>query len=196
LKWSGNSGTPSIIVDHAGTQPAVGVNRIGGSLDGYGASSKRWSGTDPGFGYNDSPNGTTSQYDTPGDPRSAFFIQSGQVAIAYDVGSSFWERNNRPNIATTNIYQAVKPSAWPDGGHDSKTVGTAPGANKTTDPPSAAPAGVTTEETKAPVVISNAGSFSTVAEIGNLYDPGQWNVTTNASNQWTDITLATQSSGK
>src|SRR5207253_1404910 len=53
-----------------------------------------------------------------------------------------------------------------------------------------------TEETKAPVVISNAGLFSTVAEIGNLYDPGQWNVTTNASNQWTDITLATQSSGK
>lgn len=196
LKWSGTGGTPTIIVDHAGTQSGIGVNRIGGKLDGYGQSSKRWSGTYPGFGYADSPNATTSKYDLPGDPRSAYFIQSGQVAVAYDVGSSFWERNNRPNIATTNIYQQVKPSSWPDGGHDSKIVGTAPGANKTTDPPATAPAGVTTEDTKAPVTISNAGSFSTVAEIGNVYDPGQWNVTTNASNQWTDITLATQSSGK
>jgi hypothetical protein len=196
LKWSGSSGTPSIIVDHAGTQAGVGVNRIGGSMDGYGASSKRWSGTYPGFGYTDSPNGTTTQYDLPGDPRSAYFIQSGQVAVVYDQGSSFWERNNRPNISGNPIYKEVKPSSWPDGGHDSKIIGTAPGANKTTDPPATAPAGVITEETKAPVTISNAGSYSTVAEIGNIFDPGQWNVATNASNQWTDITLATQSSGK
>jgi hypothetical protein len=196
LKWASGSGAPSIAVDHAGTQAGVGVNRIGGTLDGYGASSKRWSGGYPGFGYTDSPNKTTSDYNLPGDPRSAYFIQSGQVAIAYDAGSSFWERNNRPNIAGNPIYKEVKPSAWSDGGHDSKIVGTAPGANKTTDPPAAAPAGVTTEETKAPVTISNAGLFSTVAELCNVYDPGQWNVTTNASNQWTDVTNVSQSSGK
>ena len=196
LKWSETSGTPTTIVDHAGTQGGIGINRIGGKLNGYGQSSKRWSGTYPGFGYTDSANKTTSDYNLPGDPRSAFFIQSGQVGIAYDQGSSFWERNNRPNIGTTNIYQAVKPSSWSDGGHDSKVIGTAPGSGKTTDPPSTAPAGVITEETKAPATISNAGSFSTTAEIANIYDPGQWNVATNATNQWTDITNAGQASGK
>lgn len=195
LKWSGTSGTPTIIVDHAGTSSGVGVSRIGGKLNGYGQSSKRWSGGYPGFGYTDTINGTTSQYNLPGDPRSAYYIQSGQVAIAYDQGSSFWERNNRPNIAAGQIYKEIKPSAWPDGGHDSTIVGTAPGANKTTDPPLTAPAGVTTQMTKAPVTISNSASFFTVAELGNIYDPGQWNVIT-ASNQWTDITNASQSSGK
>jgi hypothetical protein len=75
-------------------------------------------------------------------------------------------------------------------------VGTAPEGTSTADPPASPPAGVTTEETKAPTTISNAGLFSTVAEIGNIYDPGQWNVATNSNNRWTDITSVSQSSGK
>ncbi len=198
LKWAaGSGGSPTVIVDHAGMGGTSGINRVGGKMDGYGQSTKRWSGGYPGFGYTDTINGTTSTFNNPGDPRSAYFIQSGQVAVAYDTGSSFWERNNRPGISGSPIYKEVKPSAWPDGGHDSKVVGTSPGSGKTTDPSaSSAPAGVTTEETKAPVAISNAGVFSTIAEIGNIYDPGQWNVATNSSNQWTDITNASQSSGK
>ena len=195
LKWSGTSGAPTIIVDHAGTQSGIGVNRIGGTLNGYGQSSKRWSGGYPGFGYTDTANGTTSQYNLPGDPRSAYFIQSGQVAIVYDGGSSFWERNNRPNISGNPVYKEVKPSAWPDGGHDSIIVDATPSPSPTSEPPATTPAGVITESAKAPVTISNAGSYSNVAEVGNIYDPGQWNVTVTA-NKWTNITNASQASGK
>lgn len=196
LKWSGASGTPTIAVDHAGTINGVGISRIGGTLNGYAESSKRWSGGYPGFGYTDVLNSTSSQYDLPGDPRSGYYIQSGQVAISYAAGSSFWERNNRANIAPTAIYQAVKPTAWSDGGHDSTIVTATPTPKATSDPPASAPAGVVTESTKAPVVISNAGSYSSLGELGNIYDPGQWNVTVDSNNQWTDITDPTQSSGK
>ncbi len=196
LKWSGTSSTPTIVVDHAGTLSGVGVSRVGGTLNGYAESSKRWSGSYPGFGYTDTVNGTSSDYDLPGDPRSAYFIQSGQVAISYANGSSFWERNNRANIATSQIYQAVKPSAWLDGGHDSTVVTATPAPSPTSEPPASAPAEVVTEPEKAPVAISNAGSYSSLAEIGNIYDPGQWNVTTDSNNHWTDITNISQSSAK
>lgn len=196
LKWSGTGGSPTIIVDHAGTLADVGVSRVGGKLNGYGVSNKRWSGGYPGFGYTDVVNNSNSEYNLPGDPRSSYFIQSAQVAVAYSSGSSFWERNNRSNIPPGEIYAAVKPSVWPDGGHDSTTVTATPTPKAYSDPPAAPPQGVVTESAKAPVTISNAGSYQNLAELGNIYDPGQWNVTVDATNHWTDITMASQASGK
>jgi len=125
-----------------------------------------------------------------GDPRSAFYIQGAQVAIAYDNGSSFWERNNRNNIPAGAIYKEVKPSAWTDSGHDSTTVNLAPG-NVSIDPLATNP--VPNEPSKAPVSISNAGSYSTTAEFGNIYEPGLWDVTV-VSNTWTDISNSSQNS--
>ena len=120
----------------------------------------------------------------------------GQVAINYDVGSSFWVRNTRSNIAPTLIYSEQRPSKWPDSGHDSAKVTTSPGTNVTTDPPTTRPGAAVTEPTKAPATVSNSGSYATTAELANIYDPGHWNIPP-TGNSWQrgDITTAGQASG-
>ena len=192
LTWAGQ------VVDKAGG----GIQRIGGSLPGppnYSASNKRWRGSYPGFGYTNSLTGVPFPTDTCGDPRAAFYEGAAssfaQAAIAYDKGSSFWVRNNRSNVAATFIYSAVKPSSWPDRGHDTATVVTAPGNNSTVDPPTARPAAAVTEPTKAPGFISNAGSYLNLAELGNIFDPCQWKIVPDANNRWLDITSASTADG-
>ena len=191
LTWTSSSGGSPQIVDKAGG----GVQRLNGSLKGppnYIASNKNWRGSYPGFDYTTNPNSAIELYDTMGDPRCAFYMGSAQVAIAYDKGSSFWARNARSNIGNTLIYAAVRPAAWPDSGHDTTTVFTAPGANSTVDPPTTRPANPPIDPTKAPAFISNAGAYSTVAEFANIYDPGQWNIPpdTSAPPLWSNITIS------
>ena len=199
LTWTGSSGGSAQVVDKAGG----GVQRLSGSLKGppnYIASQKRWRGSYPGFGYTDDVTSGIEKWDNPGDPRAAFYMGQAQIAIAYDTSSSFWVRNYRQNtaIANTAIYKQVKPSAWPDSGHDTAlpSPSPAPGSNKTTDPPSTRPSSYAPETTKGPATISNAGSYSTIAELGNIYDPSQWNIPPYTPNPnpnmlppyWSDIT--------
>ncbi len=192
LTWTAQGGSPQI-VDKAGG----GTQRIGGSLKGppnYIASNKNWRGSYPGFGFTTNASNSVPTADTMGDPRAAFYEgtpSAGQSAIVYDQGSSFWGRNSRSNIGATLIYASVKPANWPDRGHNTTYVGAAPGKNSVADPATSRPAAATTETTKAPGTISNAGSYSTTAELANILDPCQWNIGTDSTTsppRWTDIT--------
>ncbi len=190
MKWNNN------LVDRAGSNTQQHIQRASGSLRGppnYIVSNKNWRGSYPGFDYTINPGNQTADYYTMGDPRSAFSIGSAQVPIAYDLGSSFWVRNNRSNVPATQIYSAQRPSAWPDSGHDTATVSTYPGSGapaSVQDPPTTRPASAVTEPSKAPATISNTGAYSSMAELGNIYDPGLWNIPpdTSAPPRWSDIT--------
>jgi hypothetical protein len=207
MTWTDTSGGAGGVVDKAGG----GIQRISGSLSGppnYIASNKNWRGSYPGSSYNDNPEAITSKYDNLGDPRASFYLgrpasptasPAGQAAVAYAQGSSFWVRNNRSNVNQTAVYSAVKPSGWPDRGHDTALVVTAPPtapvAQAVADPPLVRPASAPTEPTKAPASISNAGSYATVAEFGSIFDPAQWNIVPvtppDGKYHWDDITNST-----
>ncbi len=198
LSWNGR------LVDTAGSNAAEHIQRLAGSLKGppsYVPSNKNWRGTSAAFGYvKPTTSGGISDYSTMGDPRASLLINAAQVAIAYDLGSSFWGRNSRSNVPASAIYAAVRPAAWPDSAHNTTYVGAAPGSGSVADPPATRPSAATTESSRAPGTISNAGSYSSLAEFGNIYDPGLWNIPpdTAAPPTWSniaisDITTANQS---
>jgi len=128
-------------------------------------NSPKWSGTCPGFVGED----LTTFWNMSGDPRATIYQSKPQSSISYDTRSSFGGRNYR-NGLTANPYGEVKPSLWPDGGHDS------PKGNL----PTGGVNGLPTETTPATysncptTKISNAGFYSNVCELGNIFDPIQW----------------------
>lgn len=165
-----------------------GIFRDSGNLSGptSASSNRNWRGSLPGF-IGNSPQGGSTYYDTIGDPRLAYYWGCPQAPNSYTTQSSMWGRNIRLGISgnPTPNYKEVKPSLWPDRGHESATVAASAGT-ATHDPPATSP--VATETTKAPAMISNSGRYETIAEFGNIYDPGQWNITPDANSRWSDIT--------
>jgi len=126
----------------------------------------KWSGTCPGF-VGENLGGTF--WNMSGDPRATIYQSPPQSAISYDTRSSFGGRNYR-NGLTGFPYGEVKPSLWPDGGQDSPQGNLPPGGVNT--PPTAVP---TAAYTNCPTTrFSNAGSYSNVCELGNIFDPIQW----------------------
>lgn len=150
----------------------------------------KWSGTCPGFvGENLS---SSTFWNMSGDPRASIYQSPPQSAISYDTRSSFGGRNYR-NGLTGFPYGEVKPSLWPDGGQDSPP-GNLPSGGVNTLPTSVSPA---TYTNCPPVRISNAGFFSNVCELGNIFDPMQWFDANgkasssgygNDGGQWTNLT--------
>lgn len=195
LTWkSSASAGPGEIVDKSN----AGIVRVSGALSGPsgGKSNRNWRGSLPGF-IGNNPNGTANYYNTTGDPRLAYYWACPQAPNGYADNSSMWSRNTRMGIGATfpansPNYKEVAITSWPDRGHNSPLITTAPGT-ATKDPPAASP--VLTEPTKAPGTISNSGSYSTTAEMANLYDPAQWNITPDANNRWTDIVNGTAADG-
>lgn len=181
IQWQGSGGTGSQIVD----APLGGVRMANTDLynpsGGGGQTSYKWNGTLPGFAY-----GVTSVY-SPGDPRSSYYNNAPQAANDYS-NSTMWSRNSRSSSLA--IGKEVKPSRWPDGGHDT-AMGTV-GANDATAPsttrPSNAPA---IDPSKAPASISNANTYGSVTEIAHVFDPAQWKIVPTAANQWSDIDNST-----
>jgi hypothetical protein len=165
----------------------------------------KWTGSLPGFSH---ANGAqTTFYDSPGDPRSSFYNTAFQAGNDYNGNSSMWGRNRKWNVANNLFYYEVRPTAWADGGPISPAPGppyvhestAAPRQSYTTLPipkPGNAP---TPEPNFAPVRLSNQGALKTIAELGNIYDPAQWNIVPTASGgwwQWADITDATLADSK
>jgi len=197
LTWKSSGGTGTgAIVDKSN----AGIVRVSGALSGphpTGKSNREWRGSLPGF-IGNNPNGSANYYDTIGDPRLAYYWGCPQAPNSYTDNSSMWSRNIRMGItasfpANSANYKEVKITSWPDGGHDSPTITATPGT--ATKDPSPAPGPVATQSTKAPATISNTGTYSTVAEFGNIYDPGQWKITPDANNRWTDIVNTTVADG-
>jgi hypothetical protein len=138
----------------------------------------------PGFVGNN-PDGTANYYDTIGDPRLAYYWGCPQAPNGYEDNSSMGGRNIRWGISGTPIYKEVKPSSWPDQGHDSTTITASQTPTATRNPPPTP--NPIPQSTKAVTTISNAGSYATVAEFGNIYDPAQWNIVPDANGRWSDI---------
>jgi hypothetical protein len=180
LEWK-SSGGSFVVVD----QPLSGVQMQNDSIyNPQGTSSQvpyKWNGCLPGFQYY---GGIANFYNNPGDPRSAYYNSAPQSANDYSSNATMWSRNQKPS-STVAVAKEMKVSAWPDGGHDT-TLAKA-GAKDTVPPSTTPPAGANTEPSKAPAVISNAGRLKSLAELGNIYDPAQWNIVPNSSNQWVQI---------
>lgn len=122
-----------------------------------------------------------------GDPRVASHLRG--IALgenAYPENVSPHRRNIRrrniydkdPSPLKSRHYGRVLPSQWPDGGHDSATgdflVTTSDAALPTDEskwPLSGVPAPLAEN---APQWISNAGCFSSVTELGRIFDPILW----------------------
>lgn len=177
LRWKSDGGSALQIVD----APLGGVTMAEVELHNPPSGSNRsfsWSGTLPGFGY-----GTIAFYN-PGDPRSSFYIAASQAANSYQSNASMWSRNQKPT-STNPVGKEVKPSRWPDGGHETP-LGTA-GSNVTVHPSTARPANAPAiQPSKAPAQISNSGQFVSVTELGHIFDPAQWKIST-TGDRWSDI---------
>jgi hypothetical protein len=155
-------------------------------------NSPKWSGSCPGF-VGESLAGTF--WNMSGDPRATIYQSQAQSAISYDTRSSFGGRNYRDGL-TDNAYGEVKPSLWPDGGHDSPKGNLPPGGVNTA--PTTTPSAAYTN--CPPYRISSGVGYTNVVELGNVFDPIQWfdsngkGATTGYGSdggQWTNLTFAT-----
>ena len=198
ITWAASSPSPgpspAPIVDKSSVYGGV---RVAGSLSGphpTGLSNRVWRGSLPGF-IGNNPDGSADYYDTIGDPRLAYDWGCPQAPNGYIDNSSMGARNIRWGISGNQIYKEVKPTAWPDGGHDSITINSGDTPGTATHNPPATPTPVP-QPTKAVATISNSGSYATLAELGNIYDPGQWNIVPDAAGRWNDISNSTLPDGK
>jgi hypothetical protein len=121
------------------------------------------------------------------DPRAAFYITAIQSLVNYERGSSPGGRNlRRSNTGTalmTNLIHGEQlVSRWPDGGHDTQpafstnpyTTSKAPHEEAKWQPYKTTNHQPPTEPDKAPQLISNAGKYFSVSELGNIFDPHMW----------------------
>lgn len=138
-------------------------------------SRQQYRGTFPGHSYR--PAGFVNNM---GDPRMAYYIPIPQDPSAYPDNASPGRRNVRWEIFASNanrIFGRVKPSEWPDGGHDA-LMGTPvniPSDRRINMDDSRFYAGApAVEPDKAPHRLSNRGYFVSATELGHIYDPVMW----------------------
>ena len=137
-----------------------GVQRTEGTLR-TGESQRKWKG-------HSSPALDTRIYQV-GDPRQSRYIQTWIYANNYDKNCSWWGRCLKRDISNTS-YNEVSLPAWGDAGRNS-TPGTSSSSDATI--PTTIPA-IPDQPLLAPAAISNAGRYFNAAELGNIYDPIQW----------------------
>ena len=144
----------------------------------------KWSGTCPSLGGED-----PAFFYMSGDPRAALYQSRPQQATDYSLRSSFGGRNFRGDSYPSKEVDVVR---WPDSGHNSP-AGKSPGSDETL--PTLGPGPNYTN--CPPARISNAGSYSSVLELGNIFDPIQWYDAAGTSTssgygsdggQWTNLT--------
>jgi len=147
-----------------------GVRRQGSNLT-QGASNRKWKG-----------NGSPAQETTTGqagDPRATPYIGGGTGESlgargyiydnTYASNTSWGGRSLKRGISSAE-HNEVKVSTWPDRGSDS-TAGNAAGDDGKLPTAVIAPL---PQPKMAPNFISNAGYYVSPAELGNIFDPSQW----------------------
>lgn len=165
LKWNGK------LVDTA----RGGLRRTGGLLR-QGLDDCKWKA-------NGSPahNWDSGQ---AGDPRSSWYINTNVYFSSYAESTNWGGRALKRNVSALKPYREVRLDKWPDRGSNS-----IPGIHPETDariptntkiilkstgeaiaeknyPPN--------EPDKAPAFISNAGRYTSLGELGHIFDPAQW----------------------
>lgn len=167
LKWNNR------IVDLArgGLQRTSGILRAGNS-------ERKWKG-------NASP-ANDSSIGQAGDPRASYYIDTPVIANSYDVNSNWGGRVLKRKIfqdSPTSPYAEVRISRWPDRGSSSlpgiKPVGDSrrPGSTQILNSDGSPYPGheyPPNQPDRAPAFISNSGRYRSLAELGNIFDPAQW----------------------
>lgn len=120
---------------------------------------------------------------TPGDPRISFYLNRSWTDANYEDNSCWGGR-----LILTTVGAKLQPSIWPDSGHDS-TLGKKPTHSVK---PDAAAGQVSLTAADANMWTSRlstrgAASLETVAELGNIFDPGQWNYPIPSTNSTTSL---------
>lgn len=198
MKWNGKIVARAGSGTRDGTEPTTsptGPNTQYPNLNYYGVQRKAatlqtaqsqldpsWRGTLPGLRYDD----LSETVFNLGDPRTAYYVAWREAAVAYakrpsggsgaaDGNSSWWGRIYQKGLIedSTNWNAAeTKVANWPDGDHIT-THGLLP-TSTTVDPSSLSSSAPATEPNKAPVLISNVGTYVSIAELGQIYDAIQW----------------------
>lgn len=172
LKWNG------VAVDKS----RYGVERTGGYLE----IAPRPNGNDE-FTYNWKGNGSPTHHrdnGQTGDPRASYYVD-------FRIRNHTYERSNwggravkhvsNPGMMNPNTYQVLL-TEWPDKGNNS-TSGIRP-PNDRVRPAARTGADTATlddgtpyppnQPAMAPAFISNEGSYGSLAELGHIFDPAQW----------------------
>ncbi|MEO0454115.1 MAG: hypothetical protein AAFY98_08260 [Verrucomicrobiota bacterium] len=153
-------------------------------------TSSSWNASIPGHIYKDSTNNFLNG--NVGDPRASYFIQAPQDASNYDVRSVVGGRTIRVGLLG-NSYGEVSPEDWPDRAFNDNP-GTQIGSDART------PLDVTPPASREELAIvsyrADTPGFETSAELGHIYDPGQWRQYSGtnlsaAKAAWRDITNST-----
>jgi hypothetical protein len=165
LKWNGN------LVDTA----RGGLQRTDGLLRS-GFSNRKWKG-------NGSPAHDWS-IGQSGDPRASWHIGSKVFANSYDSNSNWGGRALKRSIGATQPYREVRLEKWGDRGSNSEP-GVASGTDarvptssrivlKSTGAAIGGKEFPTNQPDMAPAFISNAGTYTSLGELGHIFDPAQW----------------------
>lgn len=167
LKWNGKT------VDTA----RGGLQRTDGNLR-PGLSNVKWKG-------NGSPAHDWTIGQT-GDPRGSWYINTKVFANTYSSNSNWGGRALKRTIGVTTPYREVRLEKWGDRGSNS-TVGIESGTDariptptqiilKSTGLPPVPPRPPypPNQPTLAPAFISNAETYTSLGELGHIFDPAQW----------------------
>ena len=166
LIWNG------VVVD----KPKAGVERTYSFLRS-GLSNRQWKG-------NSAPplDSSIGQF---GDPRASFYINDYFRKTDYGDNSNWGGRAIKRNFNKALPYREVRLEQWPDRGSNS-TLGVASGTDariptdtkivlKSSGNAIAGKDFPAKQPELAPTRISNSGSYESLAELGNIFDPAQWN---------------------
>lgn len=151
MQWNG------VLVDWA----RGGIARTDGTLR-QGAGQAKWKGQ-----------GSVALETTrgqEGDPRASWYIADWIYPNTYTTNSNWGGRALKRGI-NAPAYNEVKLSVWPDPGHDS-TAGTAASSDSVLPTTLKYPAN---QPLLAPARISNRERYTSVGELGHIFDPAQWN---------------------
>ncbi len=165
LKWNG------MLVDTA----RGGLQRTDGNLKS-GFSNRKWKG-------NASPVHDSS-IGQAGDPRASWYVNTKVIANSYDSNSNWGGRALKRSIGASQPYREVRLEKWGDRGSNSDPgIASGTDARIPTDTKivlkssGAAIAGKTfpaNQPDMAPTFISNSGAYTSLGELGNIFDPAQW----------------------
>lgn len=150
FRWNGR------LVDRA----RGGLMRQNSSM-GFGASQRDWKG-----------NGSMAldtRIDQEGDPRASYYISAPVFFNTYRSNSSWGGRCLKRGISNS-AYNEVRLEEWEDSGTNS-TAGVASGSDATRPTSLSFPSN---EPDLAPASISNEGRYNSLAELGNIFDPAQY----------------------
>ena len=166
LKWNGKT------IDTA----RGGLQRSDGNLKA-GFSQRKWKG-------NGSPAHDWS-IGQSGDPRASWYINNKVFYTNYEEGSNWSGRALKRSIGVTKPFREVRLEKWGDRGSnsdpgiDSGTDARVPTATRIVLKSTGAPLNPdrvypANQPEMAPAFISNAGIYTSLGELGHIFDPAQW----------------------